>query len=196
MKLRTRFKRLTFWNKLGAIGSLCSIVGLLLAIGFWLWPSQPTSEYRWPEALQELADAGVNTKSDISASRTFWLLREVGSTFSLGPCPGLNCYEFKLGNVENKNGQLIQRIDVSGEGFGIRKYPDRFEFQNRITGESAGLGYVLSTGEAWIFIVLNPNSFWEISTQTADILIRIIDTRAESLRLKIEVRPGTWHRRG
>ena len=35
MKLTTRFKRLTMWNKLGAIGAICSILAFL---GWLLWP--------------------------------------------------------------------------------------------------------------------------------------------------------------
>jgi len=35
MKLTTRFKKLTLWNKLGAIGAICSMLGLL---GWLVWP--------------------------------------------------------------------------------------------------------------------------------------------------------------
>ena len=41
MKLMTRFKRLTLWNRIGVIGSIASIIGILLTIAFWYIPQSP-----------------------------------------------------------------------------------------------------------------------------------------------------------
>ncbi len=47
MKLKERFRRLSFWNKLGALGSVASVIGLLVsvvALVAMFWPeSSPTS---------------------------------------------------------------------------------------------------------------------------------------------------------
>jgi len=38
MTLRERFKKLTFWNKLGVIGSIASVIGLPVGFLFYLFP--------------------------------------------------------------------------------------------------------------------------------------------------------------
>lgn len=38
VNLRDRFRRLTLWNKVGALGGLASIFALPVAIALWYWP--------------------------------------------------------------------------------------------------------------------------------------------------------------
>ena len=38
MRLRERFKRLTLWNKIGAVGALTSIIGVPLTLVLYFYP--------------------------------------------------------------------------------------------------------------------------------------------------------------
>ena len=37
MTLWQRFRKLTFWNKLGTIGSICGILGFFGGLAWWVW---------------------------------------------------------------------------------------------------------------------------------------------------------------
>jgi len=53
LKLRERYRRLSFWNKLGAIGACAGIIGILLAFLLWAISPDPVS----PSDLQQTARA-------------------------------------------------------------------------------------------------------------------------------------------
>ena len=59
MNLWQRFKRLTFWNKLGVISALCSILGVAVGILGWILFRSPEASVR--VEVQDSPDAKVQT---------------------------------------------------------------------------------------------------------------------------------------
>jgi len=51
MKFITRYKKLTFWNKLGAVGAACSILALII---WFIWPKGPGDITIGPEAVVQV----------------------------------------------------------------------------------------------------------------------------------------------
>jgi hypothetical protein len=110
MKLRDRYRRLTAWNKLGAWGSLASLVGLSLAILLFLLQPAPRLHVTLEDVFERLKAHDASFERDPLVARTFWLLREPGASIALGTCPGPECFQFTLGGLHTNGGSLIQQI--------------------------------------------------------------------------------------
>jgi hypothetical protein len=130
------------------------------------------------------------------ATRTFDLNRDNLDPIILGDCP--NCMRFELADkFELKNGALIQTFKLSGERLGY--------FSHRVPGRSwdvllsstwsldgARLSFNLADPEH-LFLkmqLLNGASFTMLNKSYA-IALKVIDTRVESLRIKLEIRRPT-----
>lgn len=57
MKLKTRFRKLTLWKKLGAVGAVCSILSMVLVLADWLFFRNAQTPVK--VSVQELPHAKV-----------------------------------------------------------------------------------------------------------------------------------------
>jgi hypothetical protein len=192
--------RLKLQNKLGVWGSIASLVGVPLSILLFLLPfflSQlaPRLHVTLDDVFDNLKAHDASFERDPRVARTFWLLCEPGASIALGKCPGPECFQFTLGQLRTEGESLTQEIFLSGEGFGIRAYPGpglRFEMKYQITIKGSSLAYNPEEGKAWVPLTLARGNFFEMSTPIADIPLKVLDTRSDSLRIHLEVRHGSY----
>jgi len=195
MKLRDRYRRLTFWNKLGAWGALASVVGIPLAVALFVLQPTPRLHITHPNVFDNLKSHDASFKEDPLAARTFWLLHEPGASITLGARLDPNCFRFTLGSLRTEEGRLIQQIFLSGPGFGVRSHPRpgvMLYMANRIDVKGSDLRLSNDLKKMWVELTLEGGNFFEISTEVADISLRVLDIRSDSLRIHLEVRRGTW----
>ncbi len=125
-------------------------------------------------------------------SRTFCLLKEKGAKISL-ECPGPKCYQFELGSFEERDGILWQQIYISGEGFGFsRDKKDNLIFsvdKLMVLHGGAHPGLDMKTGRMFASIPLRQGAYFEIYPDDANIKFIVVDTKADSLRIKLEIKP-------
>ena len=104
MKLRERYRKLTFWNKIGFWGALAGIASLIIVIFTLLVPKKPASNITYVNIFNEVKEKQQRADSDVLVTRNFQISREEGSVIILGPCPGNECLEIKLGKLEKMEG--------------------------------------------------------------------------------------------
>jgi len=191
-----------FWDRYHVhIYGVCGIIALILTFLTVLPRFQdggeptPQINIQFDELIHELEQREKKDENRSMASRTFWLLQEKGATFSLGPCPGENCLHVELGDLKQKDDQLIQQFLLSGQVFSF--------FQKKI-----GKGFIFGTDTAFFikgkgsgfsisvdrkirsYLPLTKEAAIEIFTKSIDIKFTILDTKADSLKIKLEVRRG------
>jgi hypothetical protein len=190
-------------------GCAACIVGL--AIYYTLWTKNAIAQ---PSAnLSEIAKKSVHFDDDLSEPttvHTFWLLRDKGSTISLGPCPGEKCMQFELGELRQDEGELTQEILLSGAGFapkpprkgklselGIPLRPGQedaevmiqdFNTPVRLTN-SALLSMPLDGAPIAVRLGLRKGAELAMDARHANIKIAIMDLRADSLRIRLTLTP-------
>jgi hypothetical protein len=194
MKLGDRYRRLSLWNKLQVWGAIASVVSILLAIAFFVYQPAPVLHVSLDDVFENLKVRDANFKRDPLAARTFWLLREPGATIALGKCPDPDCFQFTLGQLRTEGEKLIQQIYLGGPGFGVRHHPEpglTLRMDNRLHIKGSQLTISMD-GKMWVELALVRGNFFEISTEVADISFKVLDTRADSLRIHLEARRGTW----
>jgi len=156
----------------------------------------PKMKIAWDGVFKKIDQSHQKNSNEPLATRTFWLLREKGAKISLG-CPGEKCFHFELGKFEEKNGRLWQQIYLSGEGLGIKrdlKHKLVFGFDNTIKMKGAYPGLDLKDGRMFASISLREGASFEIFPDVAHIKFYVIDTKSESLRIKLEVWPRTKYK--
>jgi hypothetical protein len=147
----------------------------------------------WPEAFGALASVSPKSQNEPIATRVFSLLREKGARIDLG-CPGEKCLSFELGDLITQRGELIQEIFLSGKGTGIMTVPDgdllfAIPYNVALRSVNAGLLYNYETKQTKIQMALHANSTFELFTTNAAITFTVSDIRADSLKIKLEIKP-------
>lgn len=183
------------WNKIAFWGSVASFLGLLVAV----MQTQPAKTLQWPDAFNQINDAeGQQTL----ASRTFWLLRESGTTLTLGPCPGQQCINITLGKMIDGLPQMLpwmkpnplpgifQQVLVAGGGLGLRitQSPGFYSREGFVRMEiKKGVGHIQQTSDGPYVATLRLDKGTEVAIQTELVVIDIIvkDSELNSLRLEI-----------
>jgi hypothetical protein len=200
MTLRNRYRRLNLWNKLGAWGSLASLVGVIgipLAIYSLFFQPAPQLHVTLDDVYDRLKAQDANFEKDPHAAYTFWLLRDPGASIALGTCPGPKCLQFILGSLRTGGDSLIQEIFLSGAGSGIQFRSESepglvSRINGRICVKGSGLNVNWQEEKVWVPLALARGNFFEMTTKVADISFRVLDTRSDSLRIHLEVRRGTY----
>ncbi len=197
MKIRERYRRLTFWNKFTVCGSVASILSIPLAIIFWCVSIAPSDNVQLTDVLEKLAQKKSDNQTESIVTRTFWLTREKGSSISIGPCPSEKCLEITLDKLEYKNGITTQFFHLKGGSLGIRKWIDKsgpkpmygVGMSNTIKIEGAAFGLNYSRPGMLVTLDLHKNSFFEMYTEYAYIKFTVVDLRVDSLKIKLEIYP-------
>lgn len=191
MKLRERYKRLTLWNKIAFWGSIASVVGVVLTVYTIFNAPKPVMNEKWKSAFEELENK-KSENENVIVSRNFRILKEKGATLTLGPCPSPNCFVFKIGEMFEEDGLLIQRIYLEGDGFGY-KFGGKhlFESTNLILISGAQVCFDFAEGKAFVEISLDKNVILDIWTQNANIKFRVTDTDVSSLTINITLTENT-----
>jgi len=192
--------RLKLRNKLGVWGSVASLVAIPLSILLSLLPfflSQPAPRLHvtLEDVFDNLKTRDASFERDPRVARTFWLLREPGASIALGKCPGPECFQFTLGSLRTEGGSLIQQIFLSGPGFGVRRNPKpgvALHIDSAMTIKGSSLALDPDSEKMWVELELASDNFFEMSTKVADISLKVLDTRSDSLRIHLEVRHGSY----
>ena len=196
MKLRHRYLRLTLWNKIAFWGSVASILGFLGFIVFGIvqyFGLKPQRHVQYEIPSTELQDQEPDNLDEPLLVRTFWLLREPGTSITLGPCPGDKCLKFVLGELEQKDGVLVQKVYVEASFIGFKKhpkYPDIKFLDIGFHSKGCALVYSNDGSRVWFSLALLKGRMCEVFSRVWNIGIEVLDTRTDSLRIKLEVRPG------
>lgn len=197
MKIKQRYKRLSIWNKLGVWGSIASIFGILLAaaaifLGLWFWLNpRPVKNEKWSSAFDELQNKRISNENVI-VSRNFKLLKEKGSSLTIGPCPAPNCFIFKLGDMYEEKGIMIQKLYLEGGGFGYN-FGGKHRFESTNLTRFRGTQVVIDIVDkvVWANIPLNKKAELDMWTKFADIKFRVIDTDINSLSINVTLSEST-----
>jgi hypothetical protein len=172
-----------------------TVGGGIASIKSAFWPAN--ANFNWPEVFQELERREHQNQQQPLLTRTFWLLKEPGASISLGPCPGAKCLTFRLGELETNQDILIQRIYVQGGGFQIKSRAagtSKYDFQmdNMMIVRGSGFTIPLDGTDPWISLTLQKDAnFRMFLKNVADIELKVLDTKTDSLRLQLEVSPPT-----
>ena len=196
MRLRERYRRWTLPTKVSFLGSSVGVpLTLIVSLIFWLYP-RPQEKFEWPNALEDMRDC---SSPGPCASSTFWLLREPGASFSVGPCPGPRCFEFQLADGPSRpdNESLLQqKFLLRGGGFGVKKgvNPSGGRFwhnESRVTGQG-GFQIIFLPDGYLVSMQLRRDARLNISAPGADISVSVLDASVDSLKLLVAVFPSTW----
>jgi hypothetical protein len=154
---------------------------------------KPTRTATWDKAFDELHNLQSRQEDDNDAylTRTFNLLREKNSRISLGECPGNTCMEFILGDLQSTPVGLRQQFLLMGDGFGIKFNPEpglllHIDAALRVAGAE-----LVASNPPFVWFYLHKNSTFELLTRQADAKFTAVDIHADSLRIKLEVRPSS-----
>jgi hypothetical protein len=193
MRIQERYRRLTVWNKLSVWAGVASILSFFVAIIFWLFPRSPSNIIAIDKAFEEDERRGQIIEGEASTTHTFWLLHEPGAKISLGHCPGEKCIQFELGKLRLEGGLLWQQIFLDGEGVGIKHDPKQkfsgIDSLMRLKGATLGL-LDLGKDKRWFTeISLKRESSFDIFADIAHIKLWVLDTRSDSLKIKLEIWP-------
>jgi len=194
MKIRDRYKKLTFWNKIAFWGSAASLVGLIVAIFLWFFPRSAPLEIYWPEVLDQLKTVEEKTRGEAFMSRTFSLSREPGATITLGSCPSTQCMKFTLGSLIQVDSTWVQEILLEGDGFGVKKGPNTkylVAMDNAVRLKGAGLSIPFGNGPLALMFELHKDSDFEMFTPHADLKFTVVDLSIESLRIRLDAKLPT-----
>ena len=145
------------------------------------------------DAVREYEENRLKNDKTI-ASRVFWLRKEKGATFTLGPCPGTNCLNFVLGDFKKlSNGQLFQLIYASGGALmekAVENGVPGFRTPGAVT--ITGGCYARQFPNGWLFgLPMDPNENVHARLPFADVTVSLIDCREDALRMKVEITPST-----
>jgi hypothetical protein len=191
MRLRDRYSKLNFWNKVAFWGSLASIFGIMIGVLLWLFPrSSPLNVY-WPEVLNQLKSAEEQARGDVFMSRTFSLSREPGALITLGNCPSSQCMKFTLGSLTQKDGAWVQEIILVGDGFGVKRRPNTkylIEMDNAVRLKGAGLSIPFGNQPLSLEFGLHKDAIFEMFTPHADLKFTVVDLNIESLRIRLDAK--------
>jgi hypothetical protein len=170
----------------------------VVAISAWKGSTVADRPVQLHVTLEDIFDKlkahDASFERDPRVARTFWLLREPGASIALGTCPGPECVQFILGSLRTAGGNLVQQIFLSGSGSGIQFHPDPktiYRMDGGIHVKGSHLQVDLKKKEASAELVLARGNVFEMSTKVADISLKVLDTRTDSLRIHLEVRHGT-----
>lgn len=166
------------------------LVATLVGTAWWQFVIAKKAALRWPQAFDEL------DKREPYATRIFSLSREKGETISLGPCPGEKCLEFGLGQLVNRHDGLEQEIIIKGD-IGVSFDPPPrsdptlpqpiFEMNAMMTGGAFVPGREHSS--AWI--ALRKGANFRLYSPAADVILTVLDTQADNLKIKLEIKPSS-----
>ncbi len=193
MNIRNRYKKLTIWNKLAFWASVASPAGIMLAVALWFFPRSAPLNIYWPELLDQLKSVEEEARDTAFMSRTFSLSKEPGASITLGNCPSSQCMKFTLGNLSQENGNWVQEIILSGEGFGVKRRPKSkylIEMNNAIRMKgAASLSIPIGGGPSTMLFGLHKGSIFEMFTLHADLKFTVVDLSIESLRIRLDAKP-------
>jgi hypothetical protein len=171
---------LFFFACVSYIGAICV---------YWIISlPQSNVQFEIPSAEQK-----SNDKDEPLLVRTFWLNKEQGSSITLGPCPGKRCIKFILGEIEQKDNVLVQKIYVEASFLEFKrhpKYPDIKYMDSGFHSKGCALAYSIDGSKIWFELALLKGKMCEVFSKDANITIAVVDTRTDSLRIKLEVRSG------
>ena len=193
MKLRERYRRLTFWNKFAFWGSLASIIGLPIGIFAIVIALGPKSHVEYDVPTKKIENKEASSVEEPLLSRTFWILKEKGSSITLGPCPGEKCLKFVLGELEQKEDVFVQRIYVEADFLRFKrhpKYPDMKFMNSGFHSKGCCLCYKIDGSGIWFELAVLKGRMCEVFSRIWNVSITVLDTRIDSLRIKLEVFPG------
>jgi len=192
MKLQYRYRKLSFWNKIAFWGALSSMISIPIAIGLFLIRPRVEVNVNADDFFAKLNQNSVGQDDTLILTRTFWLIHEKGTTVTLGPCPGPNCFKFELGEIKQRNNQLVQHIYFSGEGFGAQFDPDeniRFMMKTPLQMKGAWPVFYMAENRMAIAFILKDGAYVEMFPETVKISMMVINKKSDSLKIKLEVRP-------
>jgi len=149
-----------------------------------------------PEPHASLAEPLPDALPSEWREYTFHLTRDPGASLTLGSCPSPSCYRLTLGELVHEGPVIFQDVRLSGAGFGYRLRPRagvvaEFLASYKIRGPSL-VKLSIGTGEAIAKIALNRSHELKVCTEVLDLRLRVIDDRANSLRLALYVKQGSW----
>lgn len=178
------------------VALLIGMVIIIAAIAAWkAWTERPQLHVTFPDVLDNLKPRDANFEKDPLAARVFWLLREPGASIALGTCPGPECFQFTLGQLRTEEGSLVQQIFLNGPGFGVRRYPGpglRLHVDSSINIKGSNLAIDPNSEKMWTNLTLARGNYFEMLTKLADISLKVLDTRSDSLRIHLEVRRSSY----
>lgn len=150
-----------------------------------------------PETHAILADPlSGETPSAEWREYAFHVTHDPDASLTLGRCPGTTCYHLRLGNLIREESTIFQELFMTGGGFGYRlkPRPGILAETRGMFRMSGGLSYVdfLPTGEVVAKIELAESNELSVCTEVLDLRLRVVDERADSLRLSLFVKEGSW----
>lgn len=160
---------------------ILSLVATCLGFLGWVFPHPPQRTAAWPEAFEKLNENVISTHE-------FSLLRATGTTFSIGSKD--QCIIFQFGDLKKERGTLLQEIFVRGKGRGLWLLPNKqLLLTLEIRVNDGWYNYDIQSGKTSVLVPIRPNVLFQLITESAQIDFKILDTRAESLRMQIQVSP-------
>jgi len=184
LKIVAKYRR---WSSPTKITIWIGIVGIAFAVFAYLFP-RSTSDFKWPTSFEELKAKSQKDEVDVILERTFWLLEEPGASISLGRCPGLDCITFTLGKTEIADGIMRQNVHVAGKGFEGSLIEMGGGFITSLLRDDK-TGQMIKLQFTDFSFPIRKNSQVKIYSYIGKILFEIIDTRVESLKLRLILSP-------
>lgn len=193
VNLKHRYKSLSFWNKLLVWSAVAFVIGLpvgLITIGLSVSKPYIGVNIDIQEIFEKIEREKIKKSDNLLISQIFWLRYIKNASIELGPCPSDDCFKFVLGEVKLKNRQIIQRIYISGKGFGIYSNPESkgiLQFEKLIGFKGAWPGFSITDDKMFLSFVLQKGATIEIFSPKVHIKIRIVDMAVEALKIKLEL---------
>lgn len=117
--LPSRQRITTSWRNLSYLGKWSLFIGVVSALTAFGGSAYDKARFTWPEAFT-LSNKGVDAAiGEIIAINTFKLPLDKNKSFSLGHCPGKECIEVTLGELDGKEGFYKQVFNLRGDPFGV-----------------------------------------------------------------------------
>lgn len=159
LNFKQRYQRLTFWKKLVVCGAVVFITGLIIGLiktNLSISKSYIGVHIDIRQFLEKIEQNKTKNTDQLLLSKTFWLLHEKNAGIELGPCPSDYCFKFVLDELILQNKQLIQRIYITGKGFGIHFNPKSGAIiQSHALAGFKGAGPVFNITDSKMFVSFN-----------------------------------------
>ncbi len=120
----------------------------------------------------------------------FLLRRQQGAAITIGGCPGRNCMIFGLKNLDVKNEIFVQTWLLSGEGFFTIVDGKKIPQVNIL--QSQNVDYSFMEDDITLEVRIDKSSSFIIDTPYSKIKLETLDTKPESLKMRLTRLPSTF----